>query len=607
MGGSASVEPTAPRRASRPGADADRSRSTAALIRRGALALFLVQRLASVVVATTPWVSPDEYGAWAIAAALVTGDAPMTMRDTPTYPLASGLVLAPIEVLGLDPVLSYRLALAWLAGLVLGAAWLVRSAIRRLCPGRPVLPDAAFALVLLFPATTVTTAFTWAETAVLVWWAAFLLVSVRALVERSNPWVLGASALVGLAPVVHGRLSLVPLIWLVALVVASARQRSGRPWVAGAVITLVVTAGGLRWQQAVVDRVWEHTQQDRGTLDDLAPPGELAEWLVAAGGGQLWYVIVASAGLAALGVVALTSSARQRSGDATPVVSRDGESVGSNGATFAVVFGASLLSTFAVSALFMTRQLATTSAEVARFGGDRWDHVVYGRYVDAAVLMLAVLGLTRLFADRPTRPRPTVVLVSAGAVATVLAALVGLRARTVDLGDRLELTLAGVTWLPLRSDGLDLLPWTVVGLVLIGALVIAVRRSQRAVLVTLATWLVVGSCLATATAVEHHSQLTRPELVAALGSPVGDVDRVVLPADVEALGLWRLGVFAQQRDLIHRGWRLDFVDRSSASTRTGPAADVGALVLLDDVVPDLTVWAPVAEFGGATLWRRNEG
>jgi hypothetical protein len=122
---------------------------------------------------------------------------------------------------------------------------------------------------------------------------------------------------------------------------------------------------------------------------------------------------------------------------------------------------------------------------------------------------------------------------------------------------------------------------------------------------TLAAWLVVASCLATATAVEHQAQRTRPELVASLGAPDPTADRVLLPSDVEELGLWRLGVFAQQRDLVHEGWRLDFVHLSSASVGARPKVDSGALVLLDDVAPEGADWTPVAEFGGATVWRRT--
>lgn len=606
MGRSASAEPIAPRHGP-PEPDPVVSTSVAKLIQRWALALFVVQRVASVAVATTPWVSPDEYGAWAIAAALVTGDAPMTMRDTPTYPLASGVVLAPIEALGLDPVLAYRLAVAWLGFLVLVAAWMVRSALRHLCPGRPVVPEAAFALVLLFPATTVTTAFTWAETAVLVWWAAFLMVLVRALVQRHDRWVLVASVLVGLAPVIHGRLSLVPLIWLAVAAVRGLRERDWWPWAPGAVITLVVAVLGAVWQRSLVARVWDRPDEGRGPVDDLAAPGEVLGWLVTASGGQLWYAIVASAGLAALGVTTLASWGRGRTDSGAAERTTPDPIARPGTRTLSVVLGASLLSNLALSASFMARSLATLSAEADRFGSNRWDHVVYGRYIDAAVVVLAVLGLVRLLARRTARPRPHRELAAAGVAAMALATMVGLSTRTADLGDRLELTVAGVTWLPLRTEGLALMQWTAVGMVLIGAITIAATRSRRTLLLTLAAWLVLGSCLATVTAVEHHTQRTRPDLTAELGAPAGDMDRLLLPSDVEELSLWRLGVFAQQRDLVHRGWQLEFVDRISAAAGRHAAADVGALVLLDDVTPDGTGWAPVAEFGGATVWRRSGG
>jgi len=568
------------------------------VMRKWAVTLFVLQRTLVVAVATTPWVTPDEYGAWAIAAALVGGgDAPMSMRDTPGYPLMSGVLLAPVEALGLTPTVAYRLALVWLSLLLLAAALLVRSAIAHLRPDQPVLREGAFALVLLFPATTVTTSFTWSETAVLLWWSLFLAAAVGSLVRHHRGWTVAAGAVAGLAPVVHGRLMAVPLIWLCVLAIRSTRRTELRPLAASAVLTVAVAASTWQLQQTLAARVWDEPGPDRTSVSQLGSVGDALAALLTTGGGQLWYALVASAGLGALGGVAVVGWIRNRPSPTTPCGEPAGRIAGERalGGLFAAALGSNLV----LSVAFMARALGSGPAD-RPFGGLRWDHVVYGRYIDAALLMLCVFGLVWLADRSGRRCVPRSMSATAGAT-SILAAALWIATSSMELGDRLDLTIAGVAWLPTRQTQLQLVVWTLAGVAAMLLIAAGARRSPRSMLTAIAAWLVVGSCLATITTLEHHSQRTRPELAGQVGGPRADRDQLHLAADVERLSLWRLGLFAQQRDLVHLGWDVEVVDESSRRIAGTRDPSVGALVLVEGVEPDSSTWAPVATFGGTIL------
>ena len=119
-----------------------------------ALALFALLRSIVIAAADLPTITPDEYGSWAMARYLAGHDSLLLMQDAPRYSLVSGLVLTPITWLPGGPVVAYRLSLVVLSCCTVGAAFLLRAAVRRLVPGTPLLAGAAFALVLLWPATS---------------------------------------------------------------------------------------------------------------------------------------------------------------------------------------------------------------------------------------------------------------------------------------------------------------------------------------------------------------------------------------------------------------------------------------------------------------------
>lgn len=567
-----------------------------------AILLFACQRSLVVFVASTPWVTPDEYGAWAIAAALVAGgDAPMTMRDTPLYSLASGALLAPIEFLNLEPTLAYRLAVVWLSGVVLVAALLVRSAVGHLRPGNPTLREGAFAVTLLFPATTVTTSFTWAETAVLLWWSLFFAATVGTFVRRRAGWTIAAGAIAGTAPVVHGRLAAVPLIWLAVLLLGRLRRTAPLLAAASGAVTVLVGVASWKLERFATGQVWDSSARPRALeLPDAA--GEAVSAALSATAGQLWYLLAASAGLAVLGMAGLAGGLLgrpERAGWVEPQRHR----AGSDLRLLAAVLSAALASNLLMSAGFMARAVAAGPSE-REFGGLRWDHLVYGRYIDGAAVLLSVLGLLVL-AEALRNGRATRLFGTAAAGTALLAVLVSLTAPSAGIDGRLDLTIAGVAWFPTRPAGLQLGLWTITAIALMALLAFGAARSPRSLLAAMAAWLAVGSSLATLTVVEHHRDRTHPPLAAQLGSPDSDRPTAAIASDVEHLGLWRLGVFAQQRDLVHLGWKVEVLDESSVTVASAVEHSTGALVLLGGVEPNGNNWQPVTEFGGATLWRRD--
>ena len=118
--------------------------------------------------------------------------------------------------------------------------------------------------------------------------------------------------------------------------------------------------------------------------------------------------------------------------------------------------------------------------------------------------------------------------------------------------------------------------------------------------------MLLGAVLGSLGQIDERAARSHADLASRLPSP-GDTPAVVLPVDVERSPLWRLGVFAQQRDLAARGWSVRFVDRDADEVeRVGllDGSDVGAVVLPDDVAPPIG-WHRVAEFDSTTLWSRR--
>jgi hypothetical protein len=565
------------------------------------LVLFVALRCCIVIAADTPSITPDEFGSWAMARFFGGHEALISMREMPRYPLISGVVLAPVSAIGLSPVTEYRLGLVVLSALTVAAADLVRRTLALWVPDRSDLAAVGFAVVLLFPATMVTGSFTWAEPTVVLWWSALAL-GVAHLAFAPSPRAIVAGGLVaGSAPFVHGRLSAVPLVWLAGLGwVWWARRRrretglSTSSLLLGAGVTLATAVLARSVDAWMAASVWDEAGSP--STDGIVSSMTSAPWWKALGAallGQGWYLLAASAGLALVGTVHLAGQIRRPD--------RPG------GQVFALVLGAMLASNLAISVAATASGLAVLFGGPERgIGGQRWDHLVYGRYIDAAVLILTVVGIVGCW-DRARRGVCAAWLGVAGACLAVSAVALELLHGGRTLAEPLRLMVGGVAAFGGGTERLALAWWTAVALVTTLALVAAARRSTTAFGVVLAIWLATGAVGAATMAAQRHMERSQPDLTSALGPPGTSGDRVAVASDAERTPGMRLGVFAQQRELVALGWQVDFSTASGelaeewAETDPAPAA----LLLLDGTVPIGSDWVPVSEHRDVTLWRRS--
>lgn len=542
------------------------------------------------VTSSTPVITPDELGTWAVAKALVDQGPLMLMRDMPRYSLLSGAAIAPVEALGLDPTTSYRLALAWLSTCTVAAAFLVRRTVEQLRPGQPLLGAACFALTLLFPPTLVTSTFTWAEPVVLLWWALLFWGVVSSLQFASRRATMVTSVVAGLAPFVHGRFVAVPVIWAVALVsIALVRSRRSEGVLAIA-ITGCVALLAWRIDHSITARIWEEPFSDPTASGAIGGPGW---WLGALTSlaGRTWYVMVTSLGLALFGALALLSGAVGRQGRAPRRA--------------ATVLGAMLAANLAIAVVFGATGLGDLTA-VGELGGRRWDHLVYGRYIDVPVLLLSVLGLMATLDTARTRGA-TRIHAAACVLVVASSAVLGARIVGLELAPTIDVMITGVAWLTPRTETLPLVWWTVVGLVAMAVAMRALRAGWQPFVVVMATWFALGGLVSAATTIERHRVVNHPDLAQFVGGTEQGPDRMVVPADAEQLPAWRLGVFAQQRDLTHRGWNFEFTAEDSREVASAAEDDdrIGALILLEGVRPPAAGWQAAAEWAGATIWVRS--
>lgn len=570
--------------------------------------LFVALRLPAVAVADVPAINPDEYGSWAIARWLAGSESTLSMGDMARYPVVGGAVLAPVEALGLGPTASYRAGLVVMAALVLASALLLRRAVRVWLPAAAVPAAAAYGLTLLLPATVLSTSFTWAEPTVLCCLAVLVWASVVAWRRPADAAVAlcvgGVAA--GVAPFTHGRMLFVPLIWMLGLAWQAARlvaRRCGRDtpsaasarWlVASAVLTTLTVLAVRQVDLSAGAALWSGgaAKTRAHVLDDLGEP-ELWGRVLMVAVGQLWYGIVASFGLAVAGIAALVAMARRPS-DASE-------------RPLALLFLATATSVYVTSVGVMASGIHRADGSVGSgLRTIRWDHHVYGRYVDAVVVVLAVVGLVRCWrsAGRGGLRSPFV----AAGLALLGAAALAVRFAGTDAVGLIPYTVGGLSALTGDTDTPLTLVWGTIAAVAALAIGWAARRGRTQLVAVVATILVLGSLSAARIAVQVQDQrVSAPGTVAALGAPSSGA-RLVVAADAAALPALRVGVFPLQFQALHEGWRTELspLDSAELLTLSGgrpPATDV--LVVVEGMPSPGRGWQRAATLEGAELWRRT--
>jgi hypothetical protein len=594
--GRGSAPPISPPRDAEPDALAIRlGRSAPLAIRLGALAWFIVLRVWVVSGATAPRILGDEAGSWALAQYLTGRDDLMTMHNEPIYRIGTAVLLAPLWAITDDPVLRYRAGLAVLALTSIGAAWAVGEALSRAGVRNGVVRAAAFAVVLLFPATVYTGAFTWAEALVLAFWAMTTLCVVT---YSSAPdrlvTILITSLVAGAAPFVHGRMIGIPVVWLGVVVVVSvhqARTPSRRTWslLGGVVLAVetcaVVLALGSRVQAAAVDAVWA-TPSETGQGVDLASFDELAFWRAAIveACGQLWYLGTASAGLALIGLAGLAHQALRAT---TPAL------------RLAAVTVAAMMSTnFLASTLMMTSYLYGSE-----FTWGRLDQLVYGRYNDAVAALLSAIGLVVLARFASSFRATAMVAVAAAATAAVGAVVVWRRGDT-PLGPVFGPVIAGVSHYPFDGTGLEILRWSFTGGLVALVIGFAAWRSRAWLVCVVLAALAVGSLTASRDARSVHLAWQYNPLYENVPPAPEEGGVAAVASDIVSVPGYQLPFLGQQYALADLGWDFDVVSADSRSLASAPGSRPDLIVLAGGVSPDDT-WELVGSYGPAAVWARD--
>jgi hypothetical protein len=572
-----------------------------------------------VVVADLPTITPDEYGSWAIARWVAGAEGTLWMADMPRYPVLGGAVLAPIEALGLGPTTTYRMGLLVASLSVVAAALLLRRAVTLLVPSSPVPAAGVYGLTLLFPATLVSTSFTWAEPTVLLVWATLVWAAVAAWRRQGSAraalCVGGLAA--GAAPFVHGRMLFVPLVWLIGLgwLWWSRRSSAGRDdaghdhggrddagstmprtgWLLTSAAAVLAAAALLRQVDlAVGDAIWSGgAAKSRGhVLGDLGNP-ELWGRVAMVAVGQLWYSVVASMGLAVVGVAALTGMVRRPRHPADRPL--------------ATLLGLAAASVYVTSVGVMASGIhRADGAAGSGLRTIRWDHHFYGRYVDAVVLVLAVIGLVHCWRCAGRRPLRSPFV--AAALCAVGGAAIAVRLAGTDAVDLKPYTVGGLSALTGASPEPHVLVWSVVGAAAAVVLGVAARRGRSTFVAAAGVLVLLGSFGALRVASQVQRDLSAPDLVAAVGPAPEGGGTLLVASDAAQLEYLRVGVFPLQYQFLHEGWRpaLSADDSTELVASVESVEGPTVLVLTDGVVPP-DDFVPVTQFEGAELWERAAG
>jgi hypothetical protein len=403
---------------------------------------------------------PDEPAQLAIAR-WIGGGTRWNMDDHSVWRPLFGTLLAPAYWFTDDPVTVFHTALvlnALLGGL---AAALLVFVARRLTLMSPWWCAVAAVIVSLAPAALFTTDFVFAESLVGPLYLATLLTLFRLYDTPTLRDGVLAGMLSALAFGTHSRMLPLALITLGLVALLAVRRRLAiRDAVLSVAVAVLALYAVSRYTSYVVDRLWDEPSTRNslsGVLDQLTNGVAVFVSLL----GQTWYLLATTLGVVAYGAVALARSvggARSASvparGDARVVL---------------VVVGASV----ALSVVFMS---------------DRWrsDQLVYGRYNDAIVTPVLVVGLAALFAAIPYRRLLATTIVTASVTLATGGLLWALRADVLSQTNGLEPMILGLQPFATSDTTIDVVRisvWAAALTLALGGLALAARRSGAPLIV----------------------------------------------------------------------------------------------------------------------------
>ena len=344
--------------------------------------------------------------------------------------------------------------------------------------------------VSLMPAALSASAHVWAEPLLSVLFLATLSTSITATTAASpHRWYLPIGTAT-LGYLTHGRmLPMLPVVVALA-VMSGVRLRRWRHVPVYLVVGAAGYAGVRSFSAFVFSHVWE-AQLDENTVANTLGRAWHVGPLLDSLAGQVWYQLVSTALLVALGLIVLAKAAARRSSD--PELSP----------TAARVTLALLTPLVLSSVVFMSDRA-------------RPDHLVYGRYNDAVLPIVVALGAGWLVRTMQTGTLRSVVRPLA--LSALVAAQLGFfiwqyHAKQIENSEAIKPMIAGVAPALGTATKLLVLRATCVALLTIVVLLVAAWQSRSR---TLPIALVSAVLLVVSGLAAHHSvEPTRNELESA--------------------------------------------------------------------------------------------
>ena len=572
-------------------------------IRVASLVIFCLLRLMTIAAATTPRILPDESGTWSFSRFIAGGASIITMHEQPEYRFGTGLILAPLWAVTSDPSLRYRLGLVVLSAAPLLAAWCIAKSLKLLKIGDPTLRSTAFALVLLFPATTMTGSFSWAEPMVMAWWGLIILGMTAVFTSRrSTPALLATSVVAGFAPLVHGRMYGVTVAWvglLFFLLLGSNFERFRKDRQQAATSNIVLLAGiGVTAaifliasiaQKHMVSVLWlAPSEQGQGIGLGLFTQVEFWSNLFLSMLGQIWYLAVSSCGLALVGIGVLARFSCRSSSVVPRALTL----------SLAAMFAAS----FALSNLLMTSYYMSAPRSIVRY-----DHMFYGRYNDGVIAVLSVIGLLAL-SKFALRSAALTLTATAAVVTAILGVVVRWRVTHIELSESFPPTIAGLALLSGTGTGIHVLRWSAISIVLCMLLGIACYFSRSALLGLVLVAVVLGSVSATRNAIHMHQSYKYSAAFEPFLTTSSSPKQALVSSDAADLSGYSYVLTGQQYQLVDNGWTFTVSDKNSAELAAEPDLGTDLLVLAPGFMPkgnyqESTPFGPVVFFKGPSVPR----
>lgn len=321
---------------------------------------------------------------------------PNSSSSNITYPL----IISPIFRVVTDPALTYRLVILANAAMVAILAVVLYRLCRRLS-FRHRISLAAAACAVAYPAVTAAAGSAMVEGAATLMFSVFALTGVSFIQRQTWTRALCHAAAAGALSGMHGRFAVIAPLAIVLFVVTAAVVRGARVASASAAVLTYVVWRVLRYvETAMISERWGRDGHGDPTLTAvlkvISPGTELRSI-----GGQGWYLIAASAGLAVTGVWILWTRLRRTM---TVLVVRHFGRRGWVPKLLPDLASGYLL--VAIASIFMisVTYMAAFLSQSADTAMARTDHLYYGRYNESFLPILIALGvaglLMRLRRDR---------------------------------------------------------------------------------------------------------------------------------------------------------------------------------------------------------------